>query len=894
MRVLRVLVGVLALLGVVVALAPESPAKPIPGMHVEILRGSPDHLTLAEVADPDASIHDGARADRSLTLARSWTPAGVKALELEIGPIAPVRYLGVTYQGAVRDREGQNALYLRCSMDGRTKALSTGGTNTTILETITPLGPDWCPEGQVYLRMIAASTDYNLGVGPPYEVAPLAALKHSYLGYAGYFLIAFAIVLAVFFAGGLCARASRSGLDAVLGGFLAVGAASLTMFYFYAWTSAPAPSGLVFVAVILGGVGLAIWRAPALTRSVWRGQSDPVLAWFLVAFATFTILHLGGSGSGSWEPSYRYAPAIWSSDHTLPMLFAEAARIGSFSTGGIGYWSLSDRPPLLAGGYLLLGDVYAAFQTHNDGPYLQPIVLGVGGIVFCGLWAAAFYWAARRIGRLDARTTAVATFLVAVTPFAIFNTGYTWPKLLAAAFSLAAAAYAFRSGARHVRVGEAATYGALSAFAILSHAASAFFLAPVSLIYLALRLRRSPKAMMAGAAVGLALLASWSGFKATSLPSADPLMKYALTGDYGFNRQETLADLIGQTYAETDLPGWIATKGEMAAYLFTPSPRPAGGALLRPVTSPDRRSDAVGKLRNWDFFSLSLGNLAILVLGGGALFVAARRREPTQAQLGVSTRLLLSSIGCYGLFLLATFLPLIVHQFSYDAILALALAGAIAIGSLRRGRPLLIALALLTATYTALVWVIDPIAQLLYLDLAAALTLAFLLASLALAWFEPAAPMRQHARVWLGLPMATAIVLGALLLYRPEALLIELPRQVGSGRSTALHVMPDAARCTGFFDALAPRKAGGWRAYGWAWDVNAAAPAAAVHLTDDQDRTVAVAVLGGRRPDVAAARPDVTTAQVGWRADVPGDVRRLRAVATLADGSKCAVLGGVN
>lgn len=894
MRVLRVLVGVLALLGVVVALAPEPPAKPIPGMQVEVLRGSPDHLTLADVADPDASIHDGARADRTLMLARSWTPAGVKALELEIGPIAPVRYLGVTYQGAVRDREGQNALYLRCSTDGRTKALSTGGTNTTILETITPLGPDWCSEGQVYLRMIAASTDYNLGVAPPYEVAPLAALKHSYLGYAGYFLIAFAVVFAVFFAGGLGARASRSGLDPVLGGLLAVGAASLTMFYFYAWTSAPAPSGLMFVAVILSGIGLAIWRAPALARSVWRGQRDPALAWFLVAFATFTILHLGGSGSGSWEPSYRYAPAIWSSDHTLPMLFAEAARIGSFSTGGIGYWSLSDRPPLLAGGYLLLGDVYAALQANNDGPYLQPILLGVGGIVFCGLWAAAFHWAARRIGRLDARTTAVATFLVAVTPFAIFNTGYTWPKLLAAAFSLAAAAYAFRPGARGVRVGEAATYGALSAFAILSHAASAFFLAPVSLIYLALRLRRSPKAMMAGAAVGLAILASWSGFKETVLPSADPLMKYALTGDYGFNRQETLAELIRQSYAKTDLPGWIATKGEMAAYLFTPSPRPAGGGLLRPVTSPDRRSDAIGKLRSWDFFSLTLGNLAILALGGGGLLVAARRRELTQAQSAVARSLLLASAGCYGLFLLATFLPLIVHQFSYDAILALALAGAIAIGSLRRGRPLLIALALLTATYTALVWVIAPIGQLLYLDLAAALTLAVLLASLALAWFEPAAPLRQHARVWL-LPTATAIVLGAFLLYRPGALLIELPRQVGSGeRSTALHVMPDAARCTGFFDALASRKAGGWRAYGWAWDVNAAAPAAAVHLTDGQDRDIAVAVLGGERPDVAAVRPEVTTSKVGWWADVSGDARGLRAVATLADGSKCAVLGGAN
>jgi hypothetical protein len=893
MRVLRIIVGVLALLGVAVALAPEPPAKAIPGMQVNILRGKPDQRPLGQVLDRDTSVHAAAMADENLMLSRSWTPAGVKPLELEIGPIAPVAFLGIAYQGAARDPDAKNALYLRCSSNGRTRSISTGGSNSTILETVTPLGPGWCPNGQVHLRIVAASDAHNLGVVQPYEVAPLAALKHSYLGYAGYFLIGFGIVFSVFFGGGLVARASRSGLDPVLGGLMAVGAASLLAFYLYAWTPTPAPAGLVLVAALVGGAGLAAWRRPALTRSVWRAQSGPAQAWFLVAFTAFTILHLGGTGSGNWEPSYRYAPAIWSSDHTLPMLFAEAARIGSFTTQGLGDWSLSDRPPLLAGGYLLLGDTYAALQRNNDGSYLQPIVLGVGGIVFCGLWAATFYWAARRIGRLGPRTTAVATFLVAVTPFAIFNTGYTWPKLLAAAFSLAAAAYAFRSGARGVRVGEAVSYGALSAFAILSHAASAFFLAPVSLIYLALRLRRSPRAMMAGVAVGLAILASWSGFKASVLPSADPLMKYALTGDYGFDRDESVAELIAERYARTGVWDWISTKGEAAAYLFTPFPRQGDGALARPATSPDKSSDDIGKLRNWDFFSLTLGNLPILLLGGGALLVVVRRPRPTPAAIGVAGRLLLASSACYGFFVLTTFLPLIVHQFSYDAILGLALAGVIAIGSLRGGRGLLTALAAVAALYTAIVWVAAPIGQLLYLDLAAVLALAAVAGSLALAWFRPVNSSPGRAATWLG--AVTAVVLGVLLLNRPASLIIDLAPQAALGTSsTALGVRPDAARCTGYFDAVAPRKAGGGRAYGWAWDIKAAAPPVAVDLTDGQGRHVASATLGAERPDVVAARPDVTALRLGWWANVPDNSGDLRAVATLADGSRCAVLGDGN
>jgi hypothetical protein len=80
---------------------------------------------------------------------------------------------------------------------------------------------------------------------------------------------------------------------------------------------------------LVGAGAAACWKTPQLAKSVWRGQRAPVYAWFLTAFVVFTVLHLGSTGSGVWEAARRFAPAVWSSDHLLPGMFAEAVRLGT-------------------------------------------------------------------------------------------------------------------------------------------------------------------------------------------------------------------------------------------------------------------------------------------------------------------------------------------------------------------------------------------------------------------------------------------------------------------------------------------------------------------------------------------------------------------------------------
>lgn len=884
MGLLRAVLGALALLSVAIALAPEPPARPMPGVQTHVIAGQPDIRSLRGVTDLDGALRAGTPRDSSIY--RSWSPSGVRPMALEMGPLEPADYIGVTYQGTIREYETRNAFYLRCSKHERIKPIAGGATEGTFTESIVPLGRKWCPGGEVYLRLVGVSDYRNVGVAPPYAVSTLSYLKQSYLGLVGYFLTAFAVVFAAFFGGGLLARGSRSGVDPVLGGFLGLAAASLTIFYAYAWTPLPPRGGLLLTVGIFTAAIAASWKSPDLARSVWRAQRAPVYAWFLTAFVVFTVLHLGATGSGVWESARRYAPAVWSSDHLLPGIFAEAVRLGTHPLVTLpGDWSLSDRPPLMAGGYLLFADVFALLQANNDGRHLQPVVLAVGGVTLSALWAAALYWAVRRAGKLPPAIAGLGVVLVALTPFALFNTGYTWPKLMGAAFSIAAAGYAFRlRPAPRATISETATFGGLAAFAMLCHSASSFFLAPVALVYFATRLWRAPKALMAGAAVGLALLASWSVFKATALPSDDPLLAYALTGELQLAPQQSLSERLAARYQPFSALQWLQTKAEVGAYLFTPNPPQGPEPISRPIAPS--ASDLAGQLRRWDFYALSAGNAGLLLLGLLALLSALRAVPARPPQTAMAARLLVSVGGCYLLFVGVTFLALFVHQFSYDAILALALAGIVAVGARPWGRHLLPVLAVATGGYTLAVWIVAPLRAALSLDLAALGALVLTLLGIGLAWRSPAPlPKARTSLIALGL----AIVAGGCLALRPGAVVRELhPAELAYMAKIPAAPNSNLALCRGALDGVAPRKAGGWRLFGWAWDAAAAAPVRSVTVLDD-GLIVGSALTGQARPDVPDALSAVTDPNVGWLLDVEKRPAQPQILATLADGSTCAI-----
>jgi hypothetical protein len=329
-------------------------------------------------------------------------------------------------------------------------------------------------------------------------------------------------------------------------------------------------------------------------------------------------------------------------------------------------------------------------------------------------------------------------------------------------------------------------------------------------------------------------------------------------------------------------------KAEMGAYLFTPFPKPGPLLLKRPDTAADGLSDQLGHLRNWDFYSLSIGNVAILLLAAacGSLTIARASERQAWRPSGL---LLAAALLCYALFLLVTFLPLVAHQFSYDAILAAALAGVIALGREKWGQRALGALLAATVLYLGVVWLAPSLYGLVTLDLVSLVVIGLCLVLLAFRGRLPVAP--KHVALALA-PIGAALIVG-FVFFSPRVVAQPGAAVVAPAKaSDALLPRADSRRCLGSLDGAVRRKAGGWRVYGWAWDVGAQAPATSISLRTLQDQTIATAAVDQDRADVVAGITAVTNPAVGWFIDTEAQPNDLVAIASLANGELCRLPGG--
>ena len=123
-------------------------------------------------------------------------------------------------------------------------------------------------------------------------------------------------------------------------------------------------------------------------------------------------------------------------------------------------------------------------------------------------------------------------FAALASDIAILYGFYVWPKLIAAAFLLAALALVIspplgRSGAAIWRVG--ALLGALLALGMLAHGASIYGIIPLVLIA-AYRGIPSWRWIGAAAAVGVVMMGSWSAYQNYDDPPGNRLIKWHLAG----------------------------------------------------------------------------------------------------------------------------------------------------------------------------------------------------------------------------------------------------------------------------------------------------------------------------------------------------------------------------
>jgi hypothetical protein len=105
------------------------------------------------------------------------------------------------------------------------------------------------------------------------------------------------------------------------------------------------------------------------------------------------------------------------------------------------------------------------------------------------------------------------------------------------------------------------------------------------------------------------------------------------------------------------------------------------------------------------------------------------------------------------------------------------------------------------------------------------------------------------------------------------------------------------ATCLGNTDLVGMRYQGaaapGTRVEGWGWDPAAKAAVARVILVGDNGQIVGAGETGLPRPDVAAARKDITSPTTGWQAYTPQGGGGLYGFGILGDGKTVCRLGHI-
>jgi hypothetical protein len=518
----------------------------------------------------------------------------------------------------------------------------------------------------------------------------------------------------------LCVALAASGIAAMLA--------------FWAFYLDPLAGQVVAFLLALGSAqGIFLCQPQRLDRALLRDLATPAALWALAsAFVAYLGFLYGGTDSPLTIAMTRFSHPL-PPDNQIPLHFAS----WYYENGGspvpppFGDWLSSDRPPLQVG-YVLAQRPFGWDETG-----LRYEVLA---IVVQQLWVVAM-WALLVAARLRPLARGLAIVAALVSDVAIVHGFFVWPKLIAAAFVLAALAMVVSD--RWTRLREdwraAALFAALCALAMLAHGASAFAVIPL-LGYAALRGLPSWRWLAVAALVGVALLGPWTAYQRFADPPGDRLLKWQLGGSLEIDDRGALEAIV-DGYQEAGLDGALANKWENAKAIV--SGEDLDGALESAADGigEGRPGQAVEALRLPRFFWL-FAFLGPLLLGPLAMVVArarGRREGPEWRFALVSLAFSLAVAVVWALLMFGgTEASTTIHQGTLLLPL-LAVCGCVA-AAFAAWRPLAVALVALNALLVLALYVPAPT-----LEPRAFSFLAALFAAAALAGFASVA-LRPGAR----------------------------------------------------------------------------------------------------------------------------------------------------
>jgi hypothetical protein len=309
----------------------------------------------------------------------------------------------------------------------------------------------------------------------------------------------------------------------------------------------------------------------------------------------------------------RFGPPNLGMDNIIPLVFAEALKLGHIASPLYLDWLSSDRPPLQTGLYLAL-----AIQTGSNG--YQIVASWLQATFLFGAWAIA------SAAMLPTTTRRLVVLACCILPPTILNTFFTWPKLLSLGDLLLVFAllfcYSLKEEREHWVIGVA--IGGLAAFAILSHGGGAFVLISISIIVLFAWHWPAGKTTIYAIQTFIALYAPWLAYQMFIDPPGNRLLKWHLAGVTKVDSL-SLLESVRHSYGTLSWTGYL--QGRLANFKVLVDDWPLHLRELLTVVF-DHDLNISRNIRHADFFFLlpSLHVIAFAIIAALTLcpFAAAK------------------------------------------------------------------------------------------------------------------------------------------------------------------------------------------------------------------------------------------------------------------------------
>jgi hypothetical protein len=315
----------------------------------------------------------------------------------------------------------------------------------------------------------------------------------------------------------------------IVAGIIGCLAGYLTFWAYFWW---PLAGQCIGAIVLLGGAALCVvdLRRGRPTRSLILSANIgiPLALMALVALLYLSLWHSVNlwirNEASQLTPRMRFLDFVLNMDYVIPFYFADGLHTGADPRRILVEWQSSDRPPLQAAILLVQYPVGLLVKDPRSWSFVL-------GCVLQSLWVPAL-WEFWQSAGLPRRKAGVALLLVVLTGFALVNSVYTWPKLLAGALTVNAISLAlFHRETRSPHpLARSALWGLAAALGFLAHGGVAFTLLAFGAFLLLPRYFPGFLSLTVAACAFLMTVIPWSLYQSLYDPPGTKLLQEHLAG----------------------------------------------------------------------------------------------------------------------------------------------------------------------------------------------------------------------------------------------------------------------------------------------------------------------------------------------------------------------------